>query len=413
MTDQQVTDQPVAVQTEDGAAVGRSRLTALEAVYLLGPPLLAFLIGTALLWAIAVRTGHPPWLAQSWARWDSGHYATIAVKGYQVAPCGPGSLPPVHPPGPQLCGNLGWFPLYPWAMRAVNLAGPSIAQAGVSLSAAFHLLTLVLLWAIVREPARPSRFLLLVLAAVFPGAVYQHALFPISMTTFFTLALLYLVGSRRWVVAGVSGAAAAASYISGVLLAPAVLVASAIAGGVRAALRSTVTAGLVFAGFVGVLVVQYLAVGIWGAYFQSTRKYGVGIQNPIPNFMKTVHPAFQWAGGTWTGGTPADVGHLVQGVQTVAVAVIVLLVVGATLARVAVRERLPLTDWAILGTTVGLWAFPHVAGIAASQYRSEALLLPCVVLARRLPVAFQAVLVVMAGAVLWVVAPHFFDNVLH
>jgi hypothetical protein len=412
VTDQPVTDQPIPVRTEEGSAAARSRWTAREAALLLGPPLLAFVVGTGLLWVVAARMGFQPWLAHTWGRWDSGQYATIATKGYYTVTCKPRSLPPNHPPGPQLCGNLGWFPLYPWALRALDLAGLSIRQAGVSLSAVFHLLSLVVLWAMVREPGRPSRFLVLVLAAVFPGAVYQHAIFPVSMTTFFTLGFLYLLGSGRWARAGVSGAAAAASYVSGVLLAPVALIASATAGGTRAALRSTVTASLVFAGFVGILAVQYLAVGIWGAYFQSTRKYGVGIQNPIPNFVETVRPAFQWAGGTWTGGAPAATGLLVQATQTVAVAVIVVLVVGATLARVAARERLPLSDWAVLGATLALWAFPHVAGAAASQYRSEALLLPCVVLARRLPVPLQAVLVVMAGAVVWVVAPQFFNYVL-
>jgi hypothetical protein len=252
-----------------------------------------------------------------------------------------------------------------------------------------------------------------VLAAVFPGAVYQHAIFPVSMATFFTLGFLYLLGSGRWARAGVSGAAAAASYISGVLLAPVALIASAIAGGTRAALRSTVTAAVVAAGFVGVLAVQYLVVGIWGAYFQSTRKYGVGIQNPIPNFVDTVRPFFQWVGGTWTGGTPSATGLLVQATQTMAVAVIVVLVAGATLARLAARERLSLTDWAVLGTTLAVWAFPHVAGKSASQYRSEALLLPCTLLARRLPLPLQAVLVAMAGAVVWVVAPQFFTGILH
>jgi hypothetical protein len=407
-----VIDQPVQVEADAGSTAAGSRWTPREVVLLLGPPLLAFLIGTGLLWVIAIRMGYQPWLSQTWGKWDSGQYASIATKGYYTTPCRSGSLPPNHPPGPQLCGNLGWFPLYPWAMRALNLAGLTTAQAGVLLAAVFHLLTLVVLWAMVRKRGRPARFLLLVLAVVFPGAVYQHAVFPISMTTFFTLGFLYLLGSRRWLRAGVSGAAAAASYISGVLLAPVALAASAIAGGIRAALRSTATAALVAAGFVGVLAVQYLAVGIWGAYFQSTRKYGVGIQNPVPNFVETVRPAFQWVGGGWQGGTPAATGLLVQATQTVAVAVIVLLVVGVTLARVVARGRLSLADWAVLGTTLVLWAFPHVAGGSASQYRSEALLLPCVVLARRLPVPIQAVLVVMAGAVLWIVAPQFFNGVL-
>jgi len=381
-----------------------------DAMRLLFPPLVAFVLATALLWVVAVRTGYPPRKATTWARWDSGQYVSIAIRGYYTVECTSRRLPPDAPPGPNLCGNTGWFPLYPWAMRAVSKLGLSVVQAGVLLAAVFHLLSLVVLWVLAREPGHPSRFLVLLFAAVFPGAVYQHAVFPVSMMTFFTLGFLYLLGTGRWVWAGVSGAAAAASYISGVLLAPVALAVTFLTGGWlpgwRAALRSGVTAVIVASGFVGVLIVQYLAVGIWGAYFQSTRKYGVGIQNPIPNFVRTVSPFFDQMRGV-----PVPKRQYIEAVQTLTVAGIVVLVVGATLVPL-IRGRLSKTDWAVLGTTLGLWIFPHVAGTAASQYRSEALLLPCALLARRLPLALQAGLVAVSIWVLWIVAPGFFTGLL-
>ena len=401
---------PMAGTAMDRPAFAGARRKVRDATRLLFPPLVAFVLATALLWVVAVRTGYPPRKATTWARWDSGQYVSIAIRGYYTVECTSRRLPPDAPPGPHLCGNTGWFPLYPWAMRAVSKLGLSVVQAGVLLAAVFHLLSLVVLWVLAREPGHPSRFLVLLFAAVFPGAVYQHAVFPVSMMTFFTLGFLYLLGTGRWVWAGVSGAAAAASYISGVLLAPVALAVTFLTGGWlpgwRAALRSGVTAVIVASGFVGVLIVQYLAVGIWGAYFQSTRKYGVGIQNPIPNFVRTVSPFFDQMRGV-----PVPKRQYIEAVQTLTVAGIVVLVVGATLVPL-IRGRLSKTDWAVLGTTLGLWIFPHVAGTAASQYRSEALLLPCALLARRLPLALQAGLVAVSIGVLWIVAPGFFTGLL-
>jgi hypothetical protein len=401
---------PVASAAPDRPAFAGTRRRVLDATRLLLPPLVAFVLATALLWVVAARTGYPPREATTWARWDSGQYVSIATRGYYTVECTSRMVPPDAPPGPQLCGNTGWFPLYPWAMRAVSKLGLSVVQAGVLLAALFHLLSLVLVWALVREPGHPSRFLVLLLAAVFPGVVYQHAVFPVSMMTFFTIGFLYLLGTGRWIRAGVSGAAAAASYISGVLLAPvAPVVAILTVGwwpGWRTALRSGITAVIVAAGFVGVLIVQYLAVGIWGAYFQSTRKYGVGIQNPVPNFVRTVSPFVEQLRGM-----PVPRRQYIEAVQTLAVAGIVVLIVAATLAPL-IRGQLSSTDWAVLVTTIGLWIFPHVSGVAASQYRSEALLLPCVLLARRLPLALQAGLVAVSIAVLWIMAPGFFTGLL-
>jgi hypothetical protein len=400
---------PVAGAAPDRPAFAGTRRRVRDATRLLFPPLVAFVLATALLWVVAARTGYPPRQATTWARWDSGQYVSIAVRWYYTVECTSRRLPPNAPPGPHLCGNTGWFPLYPWAMRAVSKLGLSVVQAGVLLAALFHLLSLMVVWALAREPGHPSRFLVLLLAAVFPGAVYQHAVFPISMMTFFTIGFLYLVGTGRWIWAGVSGAAAAASYISGVLLAlvaPAVAILTVGRLGWRTALRSGITAVMVAAGFVGVLIVQYLAVGIWGAYFQSTRKYGVGIQNPIPNFVRTVSPFVEQLRGM-----PVPSRQYIEAVQTLTVAGIVVLIVAATLAPL-IRGQLSNTDWAVLVTTLGLWIFPHVSGVAASQYRSEALLLPCVLLARRLPLVLQAGLVVVSIAVLWIVAPEFFTGLL-
>jgi hypothetical protein len=62
---------------------------------------------------------------------------------------------------------------------------------------------------------RPANLACLALAAVFPGSVYEHALFPVSLAVAAGMAFLGLAARRRWTAAGLAGAAAAAAYQPG------------------------------------------------------------------------------------------------------------------------------------------------------------------------------------------------------
>lgn len=413
MSSRQLAAPPVTPAARDRAAPNGAPARMLAAAALLVPPLVAFLFGAGLLWLTVAKLGGNIHFAHTWGRWDSGHYVSIAREGYRTVPCTVRNLPPHHPPGPQLCGNLGWFPLYSWLMVVVSATfGLSIGGAGVAVSLACWYLTLLLVWVLLKQTRPTIRVLCLLLAAVFPGQVYYHAVFPVSLFTFLTLALVYLLGRRRTVLAGLVGAGAGASYITGVLLAPAVVGAALVTGAVarrlewRALGRATVVATGVLAGFLGVMVVMYVKVGIWGAYFASTRKFGVGVHNPVPIFIAKVTPVFDRLAGTPI--DPARYGVVHQGVQTLLTALIVVLCVLATL----VRRRVTRQDWLLIAITLGFWIFPHTAGLSASQYRSEALVVPVVLLARHLPAPVVALLVAGATWVAWIIAPLFFSGVL-
>jgi hypothetical protein len=371
---------------------------------LLGPPLLAFAVGIALLWFAADRIGTDLGRG-SWGRWDSGHYLSIADRGYVMYPCPPGRVPPSMP-GPAssyMCGNTAWLPLYPWVIRAVSALGPSLSLAGLVAALAAHLGGLVLVWAILRQTAprgraaRAGQVACLLLAAVFPGMIYHHTIFPVAQTALLTLACLYLLARERWLLAGLAGAGAAASYPIGVLLAPVALLAGAAAGWRgrprwRRLLGALLSATLVAAGLGAVFLSQRLTLGRWDAFFEGQRRFGNGLHDPVPVFMDTVRPAFLWLGGD----RMAWPGAVVEGFQTFLVATVVVLAVGVTLLRRG-RTRL---DLLVACYTLVAWVAPHVAsrGVGLSQYRSEALLLPVVVLTRHLPVVLR-VPIVLASAV--------------
>jgi hypothetical protein len=340
------------------------------------PPLAAFVLARGLLFLAAFKAGQVPWLAEAWGRWDSGHYLSIATHGFILHPCGPDYGGPSN-----WCGNAGWMPGYPRLIGLLSHTGLEPAQAGVLLSASFTLGLLVLLWTGLLGQ-RVSTLPVLGLAALFPGQVYQHAVFPISMCLFFSLLCLFFQERRRPVLAGLVGGVAAFSYTTGFLLAPVVLGAELLAPGRAEGApwprwrRGGVIALGVLLGFVAALAVFQVQTGAWNALFLSQAKYGHGIGNPLETLEAVGGPLLRGESRHWKNAIPR--------VQTLLVALLVLVLVARPLSRW--REAGPRERWlALYG--LAFWLFPLVMGRGVSLYRAESLLLPLALLAWRPAVA--------------------------
>jgi hypothetical protein len=316
----------------------------------------------------------------------------IAMRGYRTFPC---------PADPELtCGNAGWMPLYPLVVKCLRAAGVRTRRAAATVSALATLATLIALWTLhlVDWPRRlglPS----LALAAVFPGVVYHHASFPISLFTL--LCLVWLVGLVRGRTATATLAAplAAVTYTTGFLLGPATL------GGGLVAFRSQWKRWLVVAvatalGPLAVVIWHHHALGTWDAFWQTQIKYGHGLHNPLTTLLERLEPLL--AG--WT----TDPNTAIQAAQTFLVLVWV-----ATLAACALRSRsvLDRTDWILLAFVALYWLVPLVAGRAA-LHRAESTLLLSVLLGRRLPVPVLLAFVAVSGVVAWAMGRLFFASVL-
>lgn len=375
------------------------------------PPLLAQLLATTLLFVAAFRTGdNPPGDVHSWARWDSGYYTAIADHGYYTRPCVSNDLPPHARPGSYLCGNITWFPFYPLVIKAVHLATTlSLLHSAVLVSFVSWYLVLLLVWAFLQPARAPStRWLCLLLAAFFPGHVYYAAVFPISLLLVGVLGALWFVVRRpSWPPAGVGGIVAGASYPSGAVLAPAVVVGALLArlrG--RAWLPVAAAGGGAVLGFVGVLAYAQLSVGRWNAYFLGQKRYGVGLNNPFATLDDRLRPLWRPVSES----LPAF--RDVTARQSLLVIAVVALALVATL---AVRDIRTVTaeQWLLLATGGAMWVFPFVAGGFVSAYRAESVALPLVVLLRRLPWWAVAPALAAAVGVAWQMDPLFFTGVLH
>lgn len=365
-----------------------------RAVVIAGGLLAAFAVtaaGELVMRAAAVREREDPGRNATWVRWDSYRYITIARDGYAEVPEDPAA------------SNTGWFPGYPLLIRVLSGAlGVKPALAGRGVALAFTVALLALLWAELLPPApRAARLVALFVAGFFPGWVYWHAVFPLSMVLFFSLASLALGAQRLYLGAGLCGALAAFSYPIGVVVVlPLVLLVArdeALSGRerARAFLAGPVVAGL---GLAAVFAVMQMAVGRWDAYLRFQAQFGHGVHNPFAVFAGRLMPAL---------GGPLSA-ELLVGLQA---ALTALLLLAATAILVLGGPRRPI-DVALLVTGATLWLLIHAAGPNLSVYRPAGGLVCLVPILARLGLRPLAPLLLALVALGYGMSRLFFQNVL-
>jgi len=349
----------------------------------------------AITWTAARAAGLSPFPAPTWARWDSGNYVTIADSGYSFHPCGGVA----NRTPDDWCGTVAWFPGYSYATRIVGWFGPEVYPAARIVAWAAFLVAVFVLWfGFLRRRPTATGVAGMALAVVFPGSIYFAALFPISSV--FAAALLFLVciDRQRWMLAGLCAAFAAVNYPSGWLLATAAVVplASAAVGSVSARLRAAAWVAVPpVVGYALVMVNIRRAVGRWDAYFLMQKSYDIGATLPTTTFAHRL------------GHLGPDAAPAVLGVQTLVVAVIVL---AAWAVAWVHRSSLTLAERAIVVLLVPYWIGPLALGGDLSVHRSEAVLVPVVILLARGGWKVLAPFIAVCVPIAFVMARLYFDN---
>ena len=91
-------------------------------------PALAILgAAAATVFITCAASGFPVFDTATWARFDSGQYASIARHGYTLFHCPP-------PSASDWCGNAGWFPAYPALAAVLSAVGIPLLTAALALS---------------------------------------------------------------------------------------------------------------------------------------------------------------------------------------------------------------------------------------------------------------------------------------
>ena len=361
----------------------------------IAPPVFVFALARLRLWRSAIFAGADPSDPHAWGRWDSGHYYSIATRGYELFSCAqvPGYDPTQH------CGNAAWLPGYPLLVRA--LMGLHIGQdvAGTLIAAAFALGTLIVIWnCFLEAELSVAALATLGLAAFFPGHVYYHAAFPVSMCTFFLVSGLAAYTRRQFLLAGLAGACAAFSYSSGAFVAAVfglhLLVVERHVPFRQQVRQWILTSGVTALGFAAFLLLLQLTVGTWEAYFLVQAKYNY---DPTWPWMAVFHHALEarLSGSKFTN------------VQTTFVAVMSLLLLAA-----AVRKRREAADGLFALFLLVYWWVPLALGGSLSLYRAESMLIGAVPLARKLPLPVLLVLLAIAFVIASRMGVLFFKNAL-
>ena len=364
------------------------------------PPLIVYLIARLFLFYPGELSGYDTMRPGSWARWDAGHYLSIARNGYELFTCDAIGYSP-----DEWCGTAAWLPGYPWLMRLVSrLIGIPRQTAAVILSGAFAYLSLLVLWrGFMSARLDRTNILMLSMASFFAGSIYYHAIFPISMVGFFIILCLYFLREERWLASGIAGAAAAFTYPSGLLMAPLAalwtLYQSRTSPPTRIVSRLASSAGVAALGFAAVLLVHQWTLQAWNAFFLVQQKYRHdSLQDPLRSFTHAVAPFFE---------NGPD--RLVPAFQTLVVAGLLAAILVAVVVR---RRQVTAFNVFLLMTVVVFWSFPFLVGRSSSLYRSEALLFPLVLLTRLFPWPAQAAILGLFIAVHFHMAILFFQSVL-
>ena len=152
-------------------------------------------------WAPEIAQEAPPL-----ARWDSGWYRDIAVRGYHYDPEAPFS-------------NTSFYPLYPLVTGFVSrLTHIPLFPTGMGISLLCLLGALLLLADLFAEED-PERVLPgIAVLLCFPTAFYFASFYSESLFLLTTAAAFLASKRGRWILAGIAGAAAGLTRLNGVLI---------------------------------------------------------------------------------------------------------------------------------------------------------------------------------------------------
>jgi hypothetical protein len=197
--------------------------------------------------------------------WDAGWYLSLAEHGY------PAAVPEVA--GRAVSSTLGFFPLYPLAVRAVHAMGLSYATAGHVVTAVAGLAACVLLWKLVEHRSgQATADRAVALFCFFPGAMVLSLPYSEALMLALTIGCLYALLRDRWLTAGVLAALATAARPNAVALVAVCAWAAGAAVWRRRDWRALAAPLLAPAGIVAFFLYLGQHTGEVGAYLRTQRE---------------------------------------------------------------------------------------------------------------------------------------------
>ena len=340
-----------------------------------------------------------------WTRVDSFNYLLIAEHGSTFGPCPLGSVPRYF--GIKHCGSAAWLPGYPWVIRALHSTGISFEDCGLLISWLAMAVAIFLVWlGWARALSKTRALLLLVLFGVFPGAVYNFALFPTSLALALVVGAILAATRKRSAVTALLMVCAGLCYPSAWFAAGGLAIGIIMATYFDERAELVPRALLALAGLGSLLVLGFydaVTVGHVNAYFLLQGQSG-GQPKTFPGqeFLLTIfkrNTAVQQQIGAFGGAMLA--------VQ----AIVAFVVAGLVALTTAIGWRRRDGDTAELyPALVGVVVFLSLVLLsnAGAWTRSVVLAAPCVVCLRRIPTPLLGALVVGVGVTTALMSRSFF-----
>jgi hypothetical protein len=174
---------------------------------------LVFLVSKVIVFLIFYAFGCRRLWEGCFAHWDSGLYMSIAQEGHTLFDCN-------IPNNPEWCGNAGWSPLYPLLMRIVHeITHYSMEHSGGIVSTIFYFFYLKYMSYLLKiEKINADAVISLFLCAFFPGFIYLHAVFPLSLCLFLMSALIFHLQKKDFFYCGIWAMLLSWSYASGLFI---------------------------------------------------------------------------------------------------------------------------------------------------------------------------------------------------
>lgn len=186
-------------------------LTALKRKSFVWPA--AMFIIFALSVSLVLSTGEVKYdsLARTLTQWDGQHYLSIARDGYVKFPCD------ANPD--DICGNTGWFPLYPIVGWLLSLTGMPVGFAMIATSWLALLVALLLLFNLLKTKF-DNRTAIVSIGALllFPSAFYYLTVFPYSLSLLLTIIVFRMIERQQYSYLWLPVALLTISYPSGVVI---------------------------------------------------------------------------------------------------------------------------------------------------------------------------------------------------
>ncbi len=154
-----------------------------------------------------IPSGFPQWV-WSFGNFDGVHYLTIAETGYGLVEF-----------------VQVFFPLYPFLIRFLKpLFDGNYFASGLFIANACFLLVLFVFRRLLQKdmPTKNSNWVLLAMV-VFPFSFFFGSIYTESIFLLLVLLSFYYAREKRWLLAGIFGALASATRITGIFLLPALL----------------------------------------------------------------------------------------------------------------------------------------------------------------------------------------------